>query len=214
MALVEPGPARLFLGQKHKVSGRDLGEVRLGAYVLQRIASDDPALAGVIDPDGDGHDEVVSLPVSAVSRESDDLTSDIGTVLYVLDGSLRTQLRLTTDLSSLVPTAHTDCRTAWNLVDADGDGHDDVHVSNLCIQEFDMEGSGPRETSDSRTCLYVAAADEWRCAPAIATWLFDGCPASVVAETPEEAARAMRGLGSEWPARLSQARERMANETR
>lgn len=50
MALVEPGPARLFLGQKHGASSRDLGEVRLGAYLLQRVAQRDPALGGVIDP--------------------------------------------------------------------------------------------------------------------------------------------------------------------
>ncbi len=42
--------AWLFLGAEVPASGRDLGEVELGPYMLQRVAASDPALEGAVDP--------------------------------------------------------------------------------------------------------------------------------------------------------------------
>lgn len=45
-----PGsPTWLFVGMRHPSAARDLGEVALGSFVLQRVERGDPALAGLLD---------------------------------------------------------------------------------------------------------------------------------------------------------------------
>ncbi len=179
------------------------------------VLGQEPALRAR-DPDGDGREELIAIiPVRLVRRDMGMTGHDEGVVAYVLDTSLRTQLRVTSHHSSEnrdVAGTTTICRGGWRFTDVNGDGHDDVRVDARCRHDWQDEESGrsSRENErDRRDCPYDGERDEWVCAPPIAEWLFTGGIDGVVGETPEDV-RAALSLGAGLPAALERARARDA----
>jgi hypothetical protein len=135
--------------------------------------------------DVDADREVELTAIASIFRPADADGVECGAVAFLVGADdLAVQARFTREYHYFQSSAAGDegalHDTRWRFVDADHDGHADLHLIEAWSYQYDFEGDYVGETDDGESdtapasrqrgrdrreldCLYVVAEDVWRC---------------------------------------------------